>query len=87
MMTDRQKIEIKEILAYFASLKPEEVETAFDERWKPLIQSLTNEKDRATAFQLFYEWQIEQMDALAKHISQLPIPESNSSSGSKKAVA
>lgn len=86
-MTNSQKIEVQEILKYLSTLKPEELETAFEARWKPFIQSLDSEEDRVSAFQIFYEWQITQMNSLAKHISTIPLPGVQNSSESKKAVA
>ena len=82
-MTAKQKIEIKNMLDYFTSLKVEELEPAFNTHWKPFIKSLKTEDDQNAAFQIFYEWQIQQMNTLANHISQLPIPDVR---GSKKPI-
>lgn len=72
-MNNLQNIEIQKIIQYLSTVKPEELENAFAERWKPFIESLEKEEDRVEAFQIFYEWQISQMDLLAKHVEQLPL--------------
>lgn len=57
-----------------SGLRLEELEPAFEQRWKPFVQSLSTEEDRVLAFKVFYEWQISQMDDFAKHLASLPLP-------------
>ena len=49
-MNNLQNIEIQKIIQYLSTVKPEELENAFAERWKPFIESLEKEEDRVEAF-------------------------------------
>jgi len=63
-MTFAEHSQLQNIFQYFENLQSEEIEQAFLMHWKPFVQSLATEDDRALAFKLFYEWQITRFDSL-----------------------
>ncbi|MFN0215858.1 MAG: hypothetical protein ACKVT2_16490 [Saprospiraceae bacterium] len=68
-MTIVQHAQFQDILKYFETLQPEQIEQAFLSHWKPFVLSLSTEEDRALAFKLFYEWQMTQFDTLLSFLS------------------
>ena len=71
-MTIAQHAQLQNIIQYFETLRPEEIERAFLSHWKPFVLSLSTEEDRALAFKLFYDWQKDKMDTFLNFLQEHP---------------
>lgn len=71
-MTIAQHAQLQNIIQYFETLQPEEIEQAFLSHWKPFVLSLSTEEDRALAFKLFYAWQTDKTDTFLNFLQERP---------------
>jgi hypothetical protein len=75
-MTLAQHAQLQNIFRHFETLQPEDIEEAFIRVWKPFIETLPAEEDRALSFKLFYDWQTTQMNNFLD-ILQVESPQAN----------
>lgn len=72
-MTSKQHQELQAIMERIGSSQLEELETVFEQYWKPFVLALSSEEDKVLAFKIFYKWQFEQTEILKNHVMGLPL--------------
>lgn len=71
-MDSQQRQQLQALIERIGNSRLEELESVFEEYFKPFMLSLSSEEDRVEAFKIFYTWQLEEITMLKDHVMSLP---------------